>query len=79
VIAMTKQTKAELAKEGDAILKQARVDAWTGVDKDRAFRRNKRAENKRLGRHQRARRKKLGKMGPASAVRIISTEGDKKE
>lgn len=76
---MIKQTRAELAEEADAILKQARVDAWTGVDKDRAFRRNKNAESKKRGRHQRERQKQLGKLGPASAVRTISAEGNKKE
>jgi hypothetical protein len=76
---MTKQTKTELSKAAKAILKQARCNTMTGAHKDRDYRRNKRAESKRLGRHQRARTKKLGKMGPASAVRTISVEGDKKE
>ena len=76
---MTKQTKAELAKEASAILKRARCNTMTGANKDRDYRRNKRAESKRLGRHQRARTKKLGKMGPASSVRIISVEGDKQK
>ena len=77
--APTKQTKAELAKEASAILKAARCNTMTGANKDRAYRLNKRAESKRLGRHQRERVKKLGKLGPASDVRTINLEGDKKE
>ena len=77
---MTKgERRLALAKEADGLLKQARCNTMTGANKDRDYRRNRRAESKRLGRHQRARRKKLGKLGPASAVRIISAEEEQKE
>jgi hypothetical protein len=70
---MTKQTKGELAKEASAILKQARCNTMTGAKKDRDYRRNKRADSKRVGRQWRAKQRKLGKFGPASAVRTITT------
>jgi hypothetical protein len=73
------QRRLELAKGADAILKRARCDAMTGAKKDRDFRRNKRAESKRLGRHWCDKRNKLGKLGPASAVRIISEEETQKD
>jgi hypothetical protein len=75
VTKITKQTKAELAKEASAILKRARCDAMTGAKKDRDYRRNKRAESKRVGRQWRAKQKKLGKFGAASPVRNIPPEG----
>jgi hypothetical protein len=72
----TKQTRRrDLAKQGDAILKRARCDTVSGTKKDRHYRRNKRAEHKRLARHWRARRKKLGKLGAASPVRNIPPDG----
>jgi hypothetical protein len=43
----------------------------SGAKKDRHYRRNKRAESKRLARYRRAKRKQLGKFGAASAVRTI--------
>jgi hypothetical protein len=60
-----------LLKQASAILKRARCDTITAAKKDRAYRRSKRAESQRLGRHWRARKKKLGKFGAASPVRII--------
>ena len=46
--APSKQTKAELAKQASAILKRAHCDARSGAKKDKQYRRNKSAENKRL-------------------------------
>ena len=63
-----------LIKQASSILKRARCDAMTGAKKDHAYRRNKRAESQRLGRHWRAKKKKLGKLGAASPVRIIPAE-----
>jgi hypothetical protein len=71
---MSKQTKAELANEASAILKRAHCDARSGAKKDKQYRRNKSAQNKRFGRHWRDRRKKLGKFGAASPVRSIPPE-----
>ena len=51
----------------------------TGAKKDRAYRLNKRAENKRRGPRQRAKQKELGTFGPASPVRTITTGEEKKE
>jgi hypothetical protein len=65
----------DLAKEADEILEGAGCDTMTGAKIDQKYRRNKRAENKRLGRHRRARRKKLGKFGAASPVRNIPPDG----
>ena len=70
--------RRELAEQADALLKAARLDPMTGAKKDRAYHRNKRAENKRRGPHQRAKRKQLGTLGPASSVRTVTT-GDEKE
>jgi hypothetical protein len=64
-----------LAKQASAILKRARCDAVTGERKDHQYRRNKRAESKRLGRHWRAKQKKLGTFGPASPVRSPAKDG----
>jgi hypothetical protein len=66
-----KNKRRELAKQADAILKGARCDAMTGAKKDRAYRLNKRAENRRLSRQRRARTMKLGKLGAASPVRNV--------
>ena len=73
----TNKIRACRGSEGDS--QASALHTMTGAHKDRDYRRNKRAESKRLGRHQRARTKKLGKMGPASDVRTISVEGAKKE
>jgi hypothetical protein len=62
---------ADLARKADAILKRAGRDSVTGAKMDRQYRRNKSAEQKRLGRYWRARRKQLGTFGPASPVRTI--------
>jgi hypothetical protein len=66
-----RRTHRDLAKQASAILKRARCDAMTGAKKDRNYRRNKRAENKRLRRRRRARDKQLGTFGAASPVRTI--------
>jgi hypothetical protein len=63
-----------LTKQADAILKRARCDIVTGARKDKQYRRNKRAERKRLGRHWRAKTQKLGKLGPASPVRPVEVK-----
>ncbi len=68
----------DLPKQADAILRRAHCDAVTGAKKDRAFRRNERAEHKRFGRHWRARQKKLGKLGPASGVTTTTVEETEK-
>jgi hypothetical protein len=60
-----------LTKQGDAILKRARYDATTGAKIDKKYRRDKRAESKRLGRHWREKKWKLGKLGPASPVKHV--------
>jgi hypothetical protein len=65
--------KRELLLKGSAILRRARRDAVTGAKKDRPYHLNKRAQNKRLGRHWRAKHKALGKLGAASPVRIVPT------
>ena len=56
--ATIKNRRRDLAKQADAILKGARFDAMTGAKKDRAYRLNKRAENKRRGPRSSARSKK---------------------
>ena len=65
----------DLAQQADAILTRANCDITTGAKQDRKYRRNKRAERKRLARLARARNKKLGKFGAASPVRNIPTDG----
>ncbi len=75
----TKRSRLDLAKEGDAILKRARCDTVTGAQKDRNYRRNRRAERKRFARRWREKRKKLGKFGPASSVRVIEQEEIQKD
>lgn len=62
----------DLAHQADAILIRANCDTTTGEKQDRQYRRNKRAESKRVARLLRARSKKLGKFGAASPVRSIS-------
>jgi hypothetical protein len=66
-----RRSRIELLLDGSEILRRARRDAVTGAKKDRPYRLNKNAENKRRGRHWRAKRKALGKLGAASPVRII--------
>jgi hypothetical protein len=70
--------KLDLAKQADDLLKRARCDAVTGEKKDRQYRRNKLAKNRKCAGHWRAKRKQLGKLGPASPGRHIapSTEGE---
>jgi hypothetical protein len=71
----TKQrTRRDLAKQADAFLERARYDVITGAEKDKNYRRNKRAKSKRLRRHWRARIMELGKFGAASSVRIIAPD-----
>jgi hypothetical protein len=70
-----RSARFELAKQASAILKRARCDAMTGAKKDGRYRRNKSAQNKRLGHHWRAKRKALGKLGAASPVKIVPPEG----
>jgi hypothetical protein len=65
----------DLARQADAILIRANCDITTGAKQDRKYRRNKRAERKRLTRHWRARTEKLGKFGAASPVRNIPPDG----
>jgi hypothetical protein len=69
-------SRLDLARQGDAILKRARCDSVTGAVRDRPYRRNKNAEQRRLARNSRARRKKLGTFGPASPGRRIEIEKD---
>lgn len=66
------KSRLDLAREGDAILRRARFDAFTGMRKNRDFRRNKKAEGKILHRLRREKEAKLGK--PASPVRMIVSE-----
>jgi hypothetical protein len=66
-----RRSSIALAKEADAILERANCDTTTGAKQDRPYRRNKRAESKRLARHRRTRSKRLGKFGAASPVRTI--------
>jgi hypothetical protein len=63
----------DLAKAAEALLMKAGCDK-TGAVKDKRYRRNKRAESKRLRGHWRAERKKLGKLGAASPVRTIAPD-----
>ena len=70
-----RRSRFELAKQASAILKRAGCDAMTGANKDHHYRRNKRAERKRLARQWRAKRKNLGKFGAASPVRSIPRDG----
>ncbi len=75
-------SRRDLAQQADAILRRARFDTITGANKDRQYRRNKRAERKRLARHWRAKRKRLGTFGPASPVRAVACaqgEAEKKD
>jgi hypothetical protein len=65
------ETKADYAKAADAILKRSRYDAMTGAKIDKRYRREKRAESKRLARHWREKTRKLGKLGPASPVKPV--------
>jgi hypothetical protein len=65
------RTKADYARAADAILKRSRYDAMTGAKIDKKYRRDKRAESKRLGRHWREKTRKLGKLGPASPVKSV--------
>jgi hypothetical protein len=69
------RTRFDLAQAGAALLKRDHRDAVTAAKIDKHYRRNKRAESKRLGRHWRAKRKKLGSLGPASPVRTITAGG----
>ena len=64
----------DLTNQADALLKGAGYDMITGVEKDKNYRRNKRAKSKRVHRHWRARSKKLGKFGAASPVRTIAPD-----
>jgi hypothetical protein len=64
--------RADLAKQASAILRRAGCDALTGAkQKNRDYRRNKRAEHELAARHWRKRQKQFGKFGPASPVRMI--------
>jgi hypothetical protein len=47
---ITCRRRRDLAKQGDAILKHAPCDTTTGAKQDRKYRRNERAESKRLAR-----------------------------
>jgi hypothetical protein len=68
-----------LTKQASAILKRARCDAVSGARKDHHYRRAKRAESKRFGRHWRAKRKQLGKLGPASPGKHVDPDAEPKE
>jgi hypothetical protein len=68
------RTRFEFAKAGSALLKRDHRDGVSGAKLDKQYRRNKRAESKRLGRHWRAKRKKLGSLGPASPVRPVEVK-----
>ena len=67
------RNQLDLAKQADAILRRARYDAVTGAEKDREYRRTKRAERKLFGHRWRAKQKQLGTFGAASTVRTITT------
>jgi hypothetical protein len=69
-------SRLDMTRQGDAILKRARYDSITGALKDRQYYRNKNAEQRRRARHSRARRKKLGRFGPASPARRIEIGKD---
>jgi hypothetical protein len=66
--------RLELARQADALLRDARIDAFTGMKRDKQFRRNKRAKNKVFAPHWRAKEARLGKFGRASPVRSVASE-----
>jgi hypothetical protein len=66
---MPDQSKIDLAKQADELLRRANCDALTGAKKNRRYRLNERAKNRKLGPHRREREKKLGKFGATSPVR----------
>jgi hypothetical protein len=62
----------DLAREGDAILRRAHIDTFTGEKKDKQYKRNKRAERKAYTRQWRKKQAKLGtSFGAASPVRSV--------
>jgi hypothetical protein len=70
-----KQSRLDLAREADAILRRAHTDTLTGAVKDKHYRRNKRAESKYFLRHWRKKQARLGtSFGAASPVRSVSVK-----
>jgi hypothetical protein len=66
-----RQSRREIAEEGDEILRRARCNTMTGQMKDRKYRRDKRAERKISMRHWREKKARLGTLGAASPVRSV--------